>query len=258
MPDPIRCVIADDEPPARRLLRRFLEERDDIVVAAEAGSGREAVDAIRLSRPDVVFLDVSMPELNGFEVLTSLSAEETPLVVFVTAYDEYAVRAFEVNAVDYLLKPFDSARVHAAVDRVSTQIDRESSAATDRSANALSALAAGKERTYLRRLGVPSGERSEVIRVESIDRIEAEGKYVRIWSGPRSHLVRRPISILETVLDPSVFVRVSRSAIVNVERVTQIIQPSPRECYVALESGERIKVTRGYQSVIERLMFDVK
>ena len=258
MPDPIRCVIADDEPPARRLLRRFLEERNDIVVAAEAGSGRETVDAIRLSSPDVVFLDVAMPELNGFEVLTSLSAEETPLVVFVTAYDEYAVRAFEVNAVDYLLKPFDSSRVHAAVDRVITQIDRESGAATDRSMNALSASAAGKERIYLRRLGVPSGERSEVIRVESIDRIEAEGKYVRIWSGPRSHLLRRPISLLSTVLDPSMFVRVSRSAIVNVERVTEIIQPSPRECYVALEGGVRIKVTRGYQSVVERLMFDVK
>lgn len=258
MPDPVRCVIADDEPPARRLLRRFLEERNDIVVAAEAGSGRETVDAIRLSSPDVVFLDVAMPELNGFEVLTSLSAEETPLVVFVTAYDEYAVRAFEVNAVDYLLKPFDSSRVHAAVDRVITQIDRETGAATDRSVNALSAIAAGNERIYLRRLGVPSGERSEVIRVESIDRIEAEGKYVRIWSGPRSHLLRRPISLLETVLDPTVFVRVSRSAIVNVERVTEIIQPSPRECYVALESGVRIKVTRGYQSVVERLMFDVK
>ena len=132
MADPIRCVIADDEPPARRLLRRFLDERGDVVVAAEAGSGREAVDAIRLSSPDVVFLDVSMPELNGFEVLASLPADEAPLVVFVTAYDEYAVRAFEVNAVDYLLKPFDAGRVHAAVDRVIAQLDRESGAARDR------------------------------------------------------------------------------------------------------------------------------
>ena len=220
MSDPIRCVIADDEPPARRLLRRFLDERSDIVIAAEAGSGRETVDAIRLSSPDVVFLDVSMPELNGFEVLASLAADEIPLVVFVTAYDEYAVRAFEVNAVDYLLKPFDGARVHAAVDRVIAQIERDTGGAAERSLNALSAVAAGKERSYLRRLGVPSGERTEVIRVESIDRIEAEGKYVRIWSGPRSHLVRRPISLMENVLDPAVFVRVSRSAIVNVERVT--------------------------------------
>ncbi|HEX2167418.1 MAG TPA: response regulator, partial [Longimicrobiales bacterium] len=200
MPDPVRCVIADDEPPARRLLRRFLEDRDDIVVAAEAGNGREAVDAIRLASPDVVFLDVSMPELNGFEVLASLPADEAPLVVFVTAYDEYAVRAFEVNAVDYLLKPFDGSRVHAAVDRVMAQLDRESGAARDRARAALSALAGGKEKTYLRRLAVTHGERSEVIRVESIDHIEAEGKYVRIWSGGRSHLLRRPISLMADVL----------------------------------------------------------
>jgi two-component system LytT family response regulator len=258
MPDPIRCVIADDEPPARRLLKRFLEQRDDIVVAAEAGSGREAVDAIRLAEPDVVFLDVAMPGLNGFEVLASLPAEETPLVVFVTAYDEYAVRAFEVEAVDYLLKPFEATRVHAAVDRVIAQLDRESGAALDRAHTALSALAAGKERTYLRRLAVTRGERSEIIRVESIDHIEAERKYVRIWSGGRSHLLRRPISLMADILDPAVFVQVSRSAIVNLERISEIIQPNPRDCYVALENGVRVKVTRRYRGVIDRLMFDLE
>ena len=258
MRDVIRCVIADDEPPARRLLKRILDERDDIVVAAEAGSGREAVDAIRLASPDVVFLDVAMPELDGFEVLASLPAEDVPLVVFVTAYDEYAVRAFEVSAVDYLLKPFDESRVNAAVDRVLAQLERESGAATDRARIAFSPLAAGRERTYLRRLAVTRGERAEVIRVESIDRIEADGKYVRIWSGDRSHLLRRPISLMADMLDPAVFVRVSRSAIVNLERVREIIQPTPRDCYVALESGVRIKVTRGYQSVVDRLMFDVE
>ena len=258
MPDRIRCVIVDDEPPARRLLKRLLDQRDDIEVVAEAGNGREAVDAIRSAGADVVFLDVAMPELNGFEVLASLSLEETPFVVFVTAYDEYAVRAFEVNALDYLLKPFDDSRVHSAVDRVIAQIDRASDAATDRSLNTLSAMTLGKEKTYLRRLGVPNGERSEVIRVDSIDRIEAEGKYVRIWSGARSHLLRRPISLMEKVLDPAVFVRVSRSAIVNLDRVTQIIQPTPRECYVALGDSVRIKVTRGYERVINRLMFDLE
>jgi two-component system, LytTR family, response regulator len=258
MPDPIRCVIADDEPPARRLLRRFLDERDDIVVAAEAGSGRETVDAIRLASPDVVFLDVSMPELNAFEVLASLPADEAPLVVFVTAYDEYAVRAFEVNAVDYLLKPFEGSRVHAAVDRVIAHIDRESGAARDRARNALPAMAAGKERTYLRRLAVTRGERSEIFRVETIDRIEAERKYVRIWCGGRSHLVRRPISLMAKILDPNVFVQVSRSAIVNVERISEIIQPTPRDRYVKLADGVRIKITRGYQSVVDRIMFDLE
>lgn len=258
MPDPIRCVIADDEPPARRLLRRFLEERDDIVVAAEAGSGREAVDAIRLSSPDVVFLDVSMPELNAFEVLASLPADEAPLVVFVTAYDEYAVRAFEVNAVDYLLKPFDGSRVHAAVDRVIAHMDRESGAARDRARTALPDMPVGKERTYLRRLAVTRGERSEIVRVETIDRLEAERKYVRIWSGGRSHLVRRPISLMARILDPSVFVQVSRSAIVNIERIREIIQATPRDWHVKLEDGTRIKVTRGYQSVVDRLMFDLE
>jgi two-component system LytT family response regulator len=255
MPEPIRCVIADDEPPARRLLRRFLEDRDDIVVAAEAGTGREAVDAIRLSSPDVVFLDVSMPELNGFEVLASLPADETPLVVFVTAYDEYAVRAFDVDAVDYLLKPFEGSRVHEAVDRVIAQVRRESGTARDR---ALPAMAAGKERAWLRRLAVTHGERTEIIRVETIDRVEAERKYVRIWSGGRSHLLRRPISLLATLLDPSVFVQVSRSAIVNIERISQIIQPTPRDCYVELADGTRVKVTRGYQAALDRIMFDLE
>lgn len=258
MRDVIRCVIADDEPPARRLLKRLLEQRDDIVVAAEAGSGRDAVDAIRLASPDVVFLDVAMPELNGFEVLASLPADEAPLVVFVTAYDEYAVRAFEVNAVDYLLKPFEGSRVHAAVDRVLAHIERESGAATERARMTFSAMASGRERSYLRRLAVTRGERAEVIRVESIDRIDAEGKYVRVWIGDRSHLLRRPISLMADILDPAYFVRVSRSAIVNLERIREIIQPTPRDCYVALDNGVRIKVTRGYQSVVDRLMFDLE
>ena len=258
MPEPIRCVIADDEPPARRLLKRILDQRDDVVVAAEAGSGREAVDAIRHANPDVVFLDVAMPELNGFEVLASLPAEDAPLVVFVTAYDEYAVRAFEVNAVDYLLKPFEDERVHAAVDRVLSHIRRESGAATDRARSALTALTAGREKSYLRRLAVTRGERSEIIRVETIDRVEAEGKYVRIWSGDRSHLLRRPISLLADMLDPALFVRVSRSAIVNLERIREIIRPTARECWVALDNGARIKVTRGYQTVVDRLMFDLE
>ncbi|MDF1503457.1 LytTR family DNA-binding domain-containing protein [Roseisolibacter sp. H3M3-2] len=258
MPDPIRCVIADDEPPARRLLRRFLDERDDIVVAAEAGSGREAVDAIRLASPDVVFLDVSMPELNGFEVLASLPADEAPLVVFVTAYDEYAVRAFDVNAVDYLLKPFEGGRVHAAVDRVVAAIERESGAARDRARAALPPAADGRERTYLRRLAVPHGERSEIIRVEAIDRFEAERKYVRLWTGGRSHLVRRPISLMAKVLDPAVFVQLSRSAIVNIERIREVVQPTPRDCHVRLEDGARVKVTRGYQGVVDRLLFDLE
>jgi two-component system, LytTR family, response regulator len=257
VPEPIRCVIADDEPPARRLLKRILDERDDVTIAGEAGSGREAVDAIRLAEPDVVFLDVAMPELNGFEVLASLPAEVTPLVVFVTAYDEYAVRAFEVNAVDYLLKPFEESRVNAAVDRVLAHIARERGVASDRSRTVLSAMSHGKDRTYLRRIAVTRGERSEVIRVENIDRIEAEAKYVRIWSGGRSHLLRRPISLLAGMLDPAVFVRVSRSAIVNIERVREIIQPGRRDCYVALEDGARVKVTRGYQSIVDRLMFDL-
>jgi two-component system LytT family response regulator len=258
MADPIRCVIADDEPPARRLLRRFLDERNDIVVAAEASTGREAVDAIRLSSPDVVFLDVSMPGLNGFEVLASLPADEAPLVVFVTAYDEHAVRAFEVNAVDYLLKPFESGRVHAAVDRVIAEMERESGAARDRARTDLPVMAVGRERTYLRRLAVTRGERSEIIRVVTIDRVEAERKYVRIWSGGRSHLLRRPISLMARLLDPSVFVQISRSAIVNVERISEILHPTPRDCYVKLEDGVRVKVTRGYQSVVERIMFDLQ
>ena len=119
-------------------------------------------------------------------------------------------------------------------------------------------MADGKERTYLRRLAVTRGERSEIIRVETIDRVEAERKYVHIWSGGRSHLVRRPISLMAKLLDPSVFVQVSRSAIVNIERISEIIQPTHRDCYVKLEDGVRVKVSRGYQSVVDHIMFGLE
>jgi len=254
----IRVLLVDDEPLALEGMREILARDPEVKVVGECADGAEAVDALRARPADLVLLDVRMPELDGFGVIRAVGPDRMPEVVFVTAFDDFAVRAFEVNAVDYLLKPFDDSRVNAAVDRVLAQIDRESGAATQRARLAFSALAAGKEKTYLRRLALPRGERSEIIRVERIDRIEAEGKYVRIWSGDRSHLLRRPISLMADILDPAMFVRVSRSAIVNLERISEIIQPTARQCYVALENGVRIRVTRGYQSVVDRLMFDLE
>jgi len=269
MPDPIRCVIADDEPPARRLLRRFLDERDDIVVAAEAGSGREAVDAIRLSSPDVVFLDVAMPELNGFEVLASLPAEEAPLVVFVTAYDEHAVRAFDANAADYLLKPFDDERFHRALDRARARVgDRRVRELASRLATLLAPAGAESpapapppataEETpsggYSDRIVLKSSGRITFLEVASIDWIEAADYVVRLHAGGATHSLREPISDLERRLDPRRFFRIHRSTIVNLSSVREMQPLFHGEYAVILRDGTRLRLSRSRRNRLQALL----
>jgi two-component system LytT family response regulator len=236
----MKVIIVDDEPIAREGLRALLSGDREIEVIAECGDGGSAVDAIRKLRPDIVFLDVQMPDVDGFDVLRALSGEPLPVVVFVTAYDKYAVRAFDVHAVDYLLKPFHDERFAEALARAkASSRGRQSDAMAERIARLLD------ERTpRLTRLLVKTGGRVLFIRVDEIDWIEAADYYVKLHVAGKVHMLRESMSALETRLDPAMFFRVHRSAIVNLERVRELQPFSRREHVLVLRDGTRLRLTR--------------
>lgn len=265
----LRIVIADDEPIARRGLRAMLEECGAQVVA-ECGDGASAAGAIEREQPDAAFLDVQMPELTGFDVLQALRARGValPLTVFATAYDEFAVRAFEVNAIDYLVKPFTDVRVHAAVERLRESVaSRRGGRAEDqleqRLEQRLEALlatleSAGRARpavpSYETRLMIPERGRTVVVPVDEVSWIEADDYYVTVHAAGRRHLWRESLGALEERLDPRRFVRVHRSAIVNVDRVREIEHGRDGRAVVRLDSGARVPVSRSRRDeVLERL-----
>jgi two-component system, LytTR family, response regulator len=234
----IRVAIVDDEPLARAVIREYLAAVPDIDVVAECANGFEAVKVVSELHPDLLFLDVQMPKLDGFEVLELVGRDVS--VVFVTAYDEYAIRAFDVHAIDYLLKPFSAerfrsslahARVHVATHRAQPGTERE--------------------RGKRDRLMVKSDGRIRVIRTADIDWCEASGNYVGLHVGAQCHFVRDTMAHLESKLDPSQFIRIHRSTIVNVDRV-QEMQPSFSGDYVViLRGGTRLTLSRGYRDVMQ-------
>jgi two-component system LytT family response regulator len=244
----LRALIVDDEPVARRRLRTLLQaERVDIL--AECADGAEAIDAIRRRRPDVVFLDVQMPGLDGFDVVEGLDADEQPAIVFVTAYDQYAVRAFEVHAVDYLLKPFERARLRRTLDRLAQQRDRR---AEGRRVHA--AVESVRSQQPLRRVLVRSSGRLYAVRVDDIEWIAAAGHYVELHAGNATHLVRDSISALEPRLDPARFVRIHRSVVVNVDHIREMQSAFHGEFVVTLHSGARLRCSRTYAEGLTRGM----
>jgi two-component system, LytTR family, response regulator len=249
----IRTLIVDDEPLARERLRALLQRDPEIEIAGECASGRSAVAAIKRYKPHLLFLDVQMPGLDGFGVLEAVGPERMPCTVFVTAYDQYALRAFEVSAVDYLLKPFDRERFEKALRRVKAWIRGERTGNLDRK---LIALLEGlkPEPKYLERLVVKSGGRIIFLRSEEIDWIEAAGNYIRLHSGSEAHLLRETMGALEAQLDPDRFVRIHRSTIVNIERVKEL-QPWFRGDFVViLNSGVRLTLSRGCREKVEALL----
>jgi two-component system LytT family response regulator len=242
----LRAVIVDDEELAREYLREMLAAHPEIEIAAECANGFEAVKAIAETAPDLLFLDVQMPKLDGFEVLELISTgnPNPPAVIFVTAYDQYAMRAFDAHAVDYLLKPFSRERFERALERAKTRLGQHTPAAE------LSGVARAPERQP-RRIVVKDGTRVHVIPLEKLDYVEAQGDYVSLHSGGRGYLKQQPISALESVLDPSRFVRIHRSIIVNLERIARI-EPYARDSRVAiLADGTRLAVSRaGYSRLL--------
>jgi two-component system LytT family response regulator len=239
----IRALLVDDEPLARSNLKSLLRQDPDIESIAEAGSGAEAVTEIRSSRPDLVFLDVQMPECGGFEVVEILKADGVlPVIVFVTAYDDYALRAFDAGALDYLLKPFDDSRFALALQR-----------AKERLAAREPALA-GARVAEVPRLTVRSAGHEVYVQIPDIDWVEAADYYVCLHVGPKSHLLRRSMAELERDLDPHLFCRIHRSTIVNLRRVRALQVDGAGEYEVILESGQKLRLSRRFRKDLQARM----
>ena len=255
---PIRAVIVDDEPLARDCVRIALEHHPEVEVVEECVNGEEAIAAIREHRPDLVFLDVQMPGLDAFDVIEEVGVEDMPVVVFVTAYDQHALKAFEIHAVDYVLKPFDDARF---ADSVRHAVERIRQADADALASRLSGVLRelpgplrhdGEAGGWARRIMVRDRDRIRFVKVDDIDWLEGAGNYVRIHAAGDSHLIRATLTGLAERLDPARFVRIHRSTIVNLDRIKEV-QPWAGGDYVAiLHDGERLKVSRGYREDLLR------
>jgi two-component system LytT family response regulator len=249
----IRALIADDEPVARRRIRRLLQQATDVEVVGQCGDGAAAVDAIRTLAPDVVFLDVQMPELDGFAVLQAIGADAMPGVIFVTAFDEYAIRAFDVHALDYLLKPVDGDRLLRAVDRARSWLGDRRRPRTDPRLEALLARLSS-DRRFLTRLPVRFDGRLLVVDLSDVDWMGAADNYVALHVGTREMLVRGTMGQLERELDPSRFVRVHRSTIVRVDRIRELSPLSHGDFALTLEDGTRLTMSRGYRTRVEHLL----
>lgn len=249
----IRVLLVDDEPLARSMMREMLQGDAQVEIVGESVNGREALEAIHAFAPDLVFLDVQMPELGGFEVLANLPAGRIPHVIFVTAYDQYAVRAFEVNALDYLLKPFDQDRFNNSWQRARARILGERNGGMDQRILALlEDLKAGNK--YLERLVIKAGGRIYFLDINEIDWIEAEGNYVSVHCAKKAHLLRETISSLESQLDPKKFVRIHRSSIVRIASIRELQPWFHGEYRVNLENGTQLALSRNYRDKLQEAL----
>ena len=250
----IRTVIIDDEPLAREGVRMLLEEDAEISVVAECAGGREALAAISEKEPDLIFLDVQMPEISGFEVLEAVGAEHAPQVIFVTAYDKYALQAFEAHALDYLLKPFTVKRFKEALKRAKRQIQNEQNGELNRKLATL--LEDLKPQTnYLERIVVKNAGRVSFVSVEEISWIEAAESYVRFHVGEgKSYLIRGAISRLEAQLDPARFLRIHRSIIVSIKHIKEMQPLFHGDYEIVLKDGTKLTSSRSNRDKLQRLL----
>ena len=244
----LRALVVDDEPVARRRLKTLLES-EKVEVIGECETGEQAIEAIEQLRPDVVFLDVQMPGLDGFDVVDALEPGRHPDIVFVTAYDRYAVRAFDVHAVDYLLKPFERGRLRKALERLAARSD-----AREAGRRVHAAVDSVRAQQPLRRVLIKTSGRIYAVRVEDIDYIEAAGHYLELHTGATTHLVRDTIGALEARLDPSRFVRIHRSVMVNIDRIRELQPAFHGEFVVSLHTGHRLRCSRTYAERLTKAM----
>jgi two-component system LytT family response regulator len=259
----ITTLIVDDEPLARRNIRLLLKDDREIEIVGEASSGREALALIRKHSPDLVFLDIQMPELDGFEVLESIEAERLPAIVFVTAFDQYALKAFEFHALDYLLKPFDDARFEKALRQAKLQVgQRELKDLSQRLVALLgsqvrregSAAEPTRQPQYLSRLLIKSAGRVFFLKTDEIDYVQAEDYYVKLHVGRKGHLLRETMNEMESKLDPAKFLRIHRSTIVNIERIRELQQHFNGEYIVVLHDGTEHKLSRSRREQLQTLL----
>lgn len=250
--DTIRVLIVDDERPARTKVRRLLSGIGNVDVVGEATNGNEAVNRIRELRPDVVILDIQMPGKTGFGVIASLEGPELPYVVFATAYDQHAIQAFDVAAVDYLLKPFNRERLDRALERVRDRMSSDDD--KPQYVNELLTLLDAQRVRYLERVVVESRGRKLIVRVADIGHLEAEGNYVSIYSGGKSFLCRGSLASYEERLDPQQFVRVHRSALVNVERIREMKSIARGDQLLVLDDGSEVRMSRRYRDRLTEVL----
>jgi two-component system LytT family response regulator len=250
--DPIRVLVADDEVPARQRLIDLLRRDAQVASIAEAADGQTAAEMIQSQRPDLIFLDVQMPEMDGLEVIDAIGAAQMPLTVFVTAYDQHAIRAFEASALDYLLKPFSDERFEATMTRVKTRLDERSMKEFGQRVMKMVSAAPVPAERRLDRLVVKSGGTTRFIRAADIDWIEAAGVYVTLHVAGKELLYRAALNELAEKLDPRRFVRVHRSALVNIESILQLEPISHGEFEAVLKNGARTRVSRTYRIQLEK------
>lgn len=249
----IRTLIVDDEALARRGIRQQLALDPDIEVVGECGDGLAAIDAIAALQPDLVFLDISMPEADGFDVVAAVGADCMPATIFVTAYDQYAVRAFEIHALDYLLKPVEPERIRTALARARARLAARPDDLAARIAALLGELASGPARRHVRRLPIKKNGRVLLVDVEDVMRFEATGNYIEVHTRERMHLLRETLTRLEARLDPAGFARVSRSCIVNVHHIRELQPHFSGDFVVVLADDSEVQGSRRYRGGIEAL-----
>ena len=249
----IRTIIVDDVDLARERIKILLDDAD-LEIVAECANGREAIKAIQTLKPDLVFLDIQMPKISGFEVVEAIGVEEMPAVIFVTAYDEFALRAFEVNAVDYLLKPFDQERLKKAVARARREIERQSPAGKVEEKLRRLLKEVRSEPRYLKRIPVKSARGTILVLTEEIDWIGSAGHYVELHAGGEKHLIREQLSRLEGKLDPEKFVRIHRSKIVNLDSIKSLHPLFNGDHLIILKNGEELNLSRTYHEKLLTLL----
>ncbi len=262
----IRTLVVDDEPLARRGICSRLRQVPFITVVEECENGRQAVEAIHTHSPDLVFLDVQMPGLNGFDVVEAVGPDAMPAVIFVTAYDQHALRAFEIHALDYLLKPIDDDRFFQAVDHAHTQHQQRQDSALGRRLSALmTTMKAGEAPAETPtsppamptdRFVVKTGGRIFFIKAQDIDWVEAAGDYVGLHVGPKTHLLRETMAAMEARLDPTVFLRIHRSTIINTDRILELRPHFNGEYRLLLQDGTELKTSRSYKTQLQRFFGD--
>ena len=252
-PRKIRVVIADDEVLARKFIRRMLKQDPEVEIVAECGNGAETVAMIRKEKPDLVFLDVQMPEMNGFAVLDAVKLDHLPEIIFTTAYESYAIRAFELHALDYLLKPFDQVRFKAALkyakERFHSHHEEEKRLQIGTLLESIRA-----QQQYLDRVIIRTDGRITFLQTREIDWLEADDKYVHLHTGKGTRMVRQTLSAMEEQLDPRKFVRVHRSAMVNTDRIKELQPLFNGEHSLILEDGTRLTLSRKYKDKLFELL----
>ena len=250
----LRVLIVDDEPVARRGIMRLLKQVPDIDVVGECGDGAAAIAAIDSLSPDLVFIDVQMPELDGFAVIEAIGENRMPAVVFVTAFDQHAVRAFDAQAIDYVLKPIDPDRFHRALQRARSHLSHADDDFVRRVSDALRSISRVDQQRYPSRLAIRSDGRVRLLDIDEVDRILAAGNYVEIHAGGKQHLLRETMASLEARLDPQSFVRVSRAALVSIARIREVQPLFNGDFVVLLKNGAQVNGSRRFRAALDALL----